>query len=89
MKLDEIAKKEDEISKAETEILTLKKIKKCINCGAELNCKDEFCSKCGTKQPEIKTEEVKVENEASEEAKETEVTEVVTVEEKSEENDNQ
>lgn len=80
-KCEEIARKEEEIEKAQVEILSLKKIKKCVNCGAELNENDEFCSKCGQEQPKIEKVEVEVKEEVSEEAKEAEVTEVKNVEE--------
>ena len=80
-KCEEIARKEEEIEKAKVEILSLKKIKKCVNCGAELNENDEFCSKCGQEQPKIDKVEVEVKEDASNEAKEAEVTEVKNVEE--------
>lgn len=80
-KCEEIARKEEEIEKAKVEILSLKKIKKCVNCGAELNENDEFCSKCGQEQPKIEKVEVEVKEDASNEAKEDEVTEVKNVEE--------
>ena len=78
-KCDEISKLNDEIAKHEDEILTLKKVRKCVNCGAELDLDDVFCCKCGTKQPEI--EKVEVKEEPTEEAKEAEVIEVNNVEE--------
>jgi hypothetical protein len=79
-KCEEIARLEVEIEKAETEILALKKIKKCVGCGAELEEKDEFCSKCGKEQPKIEKVEVEVKDEVSNEAKEAEVTDVKDVE---------
>lgn len=85
-KCEEIARTEEEIEKAEAEILALKKIKKCVNCGAELNEKDEFCSKCGKEQPKVEEIKIEVQEEASEDAKEAEVTEVKNVEENKEEN---
>ena len=72
-KCGEIAELETNIKLAEEEILALKDIKKCISCGAELSIDMEYCSKCGTKQPEIvsKKEEVTQEqNENSEEPNE-------------------
>lgn len=72
-KCEEIAREEEEIEKAEIEILALKKIKKCVNCGAELDEKDEFCSKCGKEQPKEEKIEVEVKESASEGAKEAEV----------------
>lgn len=85
-KCEEIAREEEKIEKAEVEILALKKIKKCINCGAELDEKDEFCSKCGKEQPKVEEIQVEVKEEASEGAKEAEVTEIKNVENSSEEN---
>ena len=85
-KCEEIAREEEEIEKAEIEILALKKIKKCVNCGAELDEKDEFCSKCGKEQPKEEKIEVEVKESASEEAKEAEVTEVKNVESSNSEN---
>jgi hypothetical protein len=84
---EEIARLEVEIEKAETEILALKKIKKCVGCGAELGEKDEFCSKCGKEQPKVEKVEVEVKDEASNDAKETDVTEVNDV--KSEDNNSE
>lgn len=77
---EEIARIKEEIEKAETEILALKKIKKCICCGLELPEEAEFCSKCGKEQPKIEKVEVEVKEEASQNAEETEVTEVNNVE---------
>ncbi len=77
-KCEEISGFKDEISKLENEILALKKVRKCINCGEELDLDDAFCCKCGTKQPEI--EKVEVKNEPADEAKEAEVIEVNNVE---------
>jgi hypothetical protein len=84
---EEIARLEAEIEKAETEILALKKIKRCIGCGAELGEKDEFCSKCGKEQPKVEKVDVEVKDNASEDAKEAEVTEIKDVE--SEENNSE
>lgn len=79
-KCEEIARIREENEKAETEILALKKIKKCVNCGLELPEDAEFCSKCGKEQPKIEKVEVEVKAEVSENAQETEVTEVNNVE---------
>lgn len=81
-KCDEVSKLQDEISKLESEILTVKKIKKCSNCGAELDITADFCSKCGKEQP--KAEKVEVKEEPLK-AKEAEVIEVSDV--KNENND--
>lgn len=48
---DEIDKCKEEISKLETDILTIRKAKKCVKCEKELDLEDIFCSKCGTEQP--------------------------------------
>lgn len=81
-KCDEISKAKDEISKLETEILAVKKIKKCVECGEELDLNAEFCSKCGKEQPKI--EKVEVEKDEPAQAEKAEVVEVSDV--KSEEN---
>ncbi len=49
---DEISKFKDEIVKLEKDILSIKKMKKCVNCGAEIELDDTYCSKCGKQQPE-------------------------------------
>ncbi len=82
-KCEEIDKANDEISKLEVQLLALKKVKKCINCGAELDIDAEFCSKCGNKQPVVEKVEVK---EEPSDTKEAEVVEVNNVEENKEEN---
>lgn len=58
-KCEEISRAKEEIEKLETEILAVKKIKKCVGCGVELEIKAEFCSKCGKQQPKIEKVEVK------------------------------
>lgn len=79
-KCEEISKQFDEISKLETEILALKEVKKCVECGAEIGQKDDFCSKCGKQQPKIEKVEVKVEvQEQPQEAQDAEVTEIKDV----------
>jgi hypothetical protein len=72
-KCEEIARLNDEISKLEVELLAIKKVKKCVGCGTELDIEAEFCSKCGKEQPKIEKVEVK---EEPEDAKEAEVIEV-------------
>ena len=87
-KCEEIERLKDEIEKAQVEILALKDIKKCSECGTELELKAEFCSKCGSKQPKIEKVEVTVEETPVAEievAENAEVTEVLNVEETSEE----
>ena len=87
-KCEEIDRLNEEIEKAKVEILSLKDIKKCVNCNEEMDSNAEFCSKCGTKQPKVEAPEVVVEESpvAEVEVAETaEVTEVSTVEEASEE----
>lgn len=78
-KCENISRMKDEIEKLETQILNIKKVKKCIQCGAALNIEDEFCSKCGKSQPKIEKVEVEVKEEPKD-AKETEVIEVSNVE---------
>lgn len=46
-----------QIDELKLRILGLKDKKLCINCSAELNIVDLYCSRCGAKQPEIKQEE--------------------------------
>lgn len=80
---EEISRLNEEIEKLEANILALKNIKKCANCGAELEANAEFCSKCGTAQP--KAEEVKVEvTEEPTDVEKAEVTEVKDAEESEE-----
>ncbi|MBP3596180.1 MAG: zinc ribbon domain-containing protein [Clostridia bacterium] len=80
MKCEEIATLNEEIEKAEVEILALKDIKKCVSCGAEIALNVEFCSKCGKEQPKIETVEV---TEEPTDVQEAEVTEVKDAEEDS------
>ena len=84
LKCEEISKCNEEIEKIQLEILALKKVRKCINCGEELDLEDNFCFKCGTKQPEI--EKVEVKNEVAEDVKEAEVIEVNNAENSNEDN---
>lgn len=82
-KCEEISRLNEEIEKAEVEILTLKNIKKCSNCGTELALESEFCSKCGKEQPKIEKVEIEVTQEPVE-AENTEITEVNDIEENTE-----
>lgn len=93
-KSDEISKAKDEISKLEADILAVKKIKKCANCGTELDINAEFCSKCGKEQPKIEKVEIKKEPVQAENAEVVEVSDVKeenseNSEENSNENNNQ
>ena len=73
---EEISKQFDEIAKLETDILSLKEVKKCVDCGAEISKKDDFCSKCGKKQPK-QEEPVEVKQESEiQEVQDAEVTEI-------------
>ncbi len=83
-KTDQIMKLQEQIEKSEIEILALKKIKKCENCGTELELKAEFCSKCGKQQTKIETENIHI-SEENHEAQEAEVIEVKDIEENKEE----
>lgn len=86
---EEIERLKEEIEKAEIAILALKDIKKCADCGAELDLNAEFCSKCGSKQPKVEEPEVVVEEAGveAEVAENAEVTEISTVEDKTETTD--
>ena len=76
-KCEEIGNQFDEISKLEAQILALKEVKKCTQCGAEISQKDGFCSKCGKEQPQTEKVEVKVEfQEHTQDVKDAEVTEI-------------
>lgn len=79
-KCEEISRNKDEIEKLKTDLLAVKKIKKCANCGEELDIDVDFCSKCGKEQPKIEKVEIKEEPET---AKEAEVVEVKDAEENS------
>ena len=87
-KCNEISVKFDEIAKLEADILSLKEVKKCIECGAELNKNDDFCSKCGKEQPKVEEEKVEVKEESEvQEVQEAEVTEVKDADETVENNE--
>lgn len=75
-KCEEISKAKEQISKLETEILAVKKIKKCANCGTELDIAAEFCSKCGKEQPKQEKVEIKEEPAQTEDADVVEVSDV-------------
>lgn len=76
-KCEEVSKQFDEIAKVETEILELKEVKKCTQCGIEIGKKDDFCSKCGKEQPKTEKVEVKVETESEiGQVQDAEVTEI-------------
>ena len=83
---EEISRINDEISKLEVQLLALKKVKKCIQCGTEIDINAEYCSKCGNKQPVIEKVEIK---EEPKDTKEAEVIEVNNVEDKNSEESNQ
>lgn len=85
-KTEEISRNKDQIEKLKIELLAVKKIKKCPNCGQELDITVEFCSKCGKEQPKI--EKVEIKEEPQNEVKEAEVIEVNDVEEKTSEEEN-
>ena len=62
-KCETISKYKDEIEKLQADILALKNVVKCSNCGVELDLGDPFCYKCGAKQPEVEKVEIKEETE--------------------------
>ena len=78
-KVEEINRKKEEIEKANAEILALKKLKKCISCGAEMDINNGFCSNCGKRQS-VPQEKIEVKEESNVEAKEVEVIEVKDIE---------
>ena len=89
-KCEEISKAKDDIEKIQDELLSLKKVRKCVKCGEQLDIEDSFCCKCGAEQP--KQEKVEVKNEAPDtETQPAEVIEVNNVESENnnEENNNQ
>lgn len=79
-KCDEIKAMEEEIEKLQVEILRVKNIKKCVNCGEELELGVRFCSKCGKEQPE-EVEEIEVKKEEPANVENAEVIDVKDVEE--------
>ena len=76
---EEISRLREEIEKIEVDVLALKNIKKCVSCGAELQYKADFCSKCGAAQPKVEDVKVEVAEEPAN-AEVVEVTEVTEVE---------
>ena len=78
-KIEEITTLKEKIEKAELEILALKKLKKCINCGEAIDINDGFCSNCGKRQS-IPQQKVEIQEEENIEAKEAEVVEVKDIE---------
>ena len=60
----------DAISEMKAQILAIKGLVKCVNCGAECPCEDDYCGKCGTKL--VKPEPPVIEEEAEEVPAETE-----------------
>lgn len=78
---EEIERLKENIEKAEVELLALKNIKKCSDCGTELDLKADFCSRCGAKQPKNDELVVTVTAEPTPEAQATEPEKVETVSE--------
>ena len=68
---EEISNCEEQISKLEANILAIKKVKKCTECGAELEIGASFCSKCGKKQEQ--PQDVDLNQEQPQDTKEAEV----------------
>ena len=64
----------DAIAEMKAQILAIKGLVKCVECGADCPNEDDFCGKCGAKlvKPEPIVEEVEEEAEAVEEAAEAE-----------------
>jgi rubrerythrin len=52
-KCEAIFKHDEEIKKIKGQILDIKKIKKCSNCGVEMKIDISFCPSCGNKQEVI------------------------------------
>ena len=75
-KCEEISKQFDKIAKFENDILSLKEVKKCTKCNAEINKKDDFCSKFGKEQPK---QEEKVEIKQESEIQQVQDAEVVEI----------
>lgn len=80
-KCEEIERLKENIERAEVELLALKNIKKCIDCGAELDLKADFCSRCGAKQPKNEELVVTVTAEPTPDAQNMEPEKVETVSE--------
>lgn len=78
-KCEEIRNFKNEISNLENQILSIKDIKKCTECNAEIPKESEFCNKCGAKQN--KEELVEISDEKVEDIKQAEVIEIKDSEE--------
>ena len=87
-KCEEISRKKDEISKLEEQLLAIKKVKKCVSCGAAININDEFCPKCGKEQPKVEKVEIKEEPTNTKEAEVVEVNNVENSNNEDNENNN-
>ena len=70
-KIDAYAK---EIEDFNTELRTLKDLRLCTKCGAEIALAAKFCPSCGAKQEEVKRGETVSNSEIPSEAKEVETT---------------
>lgn len=53
VKVKDIDKLASENEKAEKEILKLRNAKVCVECGKAISMDDEYCAKCGAKQPKV------------------------------------
>ena len=82
-KCDEITIAKNEISKLEEQLLAIKKVRKCSECGTEIPIDSDFCSKCGKQQPKVEKVEIK---EEPKDVKEAEVIEINNVENNEESN---
>ena len=71
-KCEEINSLLEDVAKMKIEILTLKKLKKCVSCEAEIDQDDKYCPKCGTEQPTIKKDEAEVKD-ATDDAEDIEI----------------
>ena len=72
-KVETITQNKNELERIKAQIFEFRKMKKCINCGTELEKNAKFCSNCGAEQPTEEKVEVKP---APENVKETEAIEV-------------
>ncbi len=69
-----------DIETLEDQILKIKKMKRCVKCGMEIDRNDEFCSKCGQEQPKVNNDEnINVEEEPAD-IKEIEVISIKDIE---------
>lgn len=69
-KTEVITTNKNEMEKLKLQILEVKNMKKCVNCGNELNKDAEFCSKCGAAQPKEEKAEVVDSNDAEDKKEE-------------------